>query len=69
MCIRDSRSVRLQVVLQESYEHTGRGYHRVVEGVDKVAALVGLDPDSQTAGLGVSQVGAAAHLKVFLLPG
>ena len=63
-------AIGLQVVFQEGNEHTGRSHTGVVEGVGQIALAIGaLYPDAQAAGLSVAQVGAAAHLKVFLLAG
>ena len=63
-------AVGLEVVLQEGDQHTRRRDAGVVQGVGQVALAVGaLDADVQAAGLGVAQVGAAAHLEVFLLAG
>ena len=47
----------------------GGATHGVVQGMGKVVAVLALDADAQPAGLCVAQVGAAAHLKVFLLAG
>ena len=71
MCIRDSlhTAVGLEVVLQEGDEHPGRSHHGVAQGVGEVGAPLALHPHLQTAGLGVSKVGAGAHHEVLLLPG
>ena len=63
-------AVRLEVVFQKCDQHPGRRYHGIVERVGQVGlAVFALDPDFQTAGLRIPQVGAGADLKVFLLPG
>ncbi len=63
------RPVRLEVVLQQGDEHTGGRGHGVVQRVGQVAAALPLHPHFQPPGLGVAQVGAGAHLEIFLLPG
>ena len=46
-------AVCLQVVLQEGDEHSGGRHHRVVQGVGQVVAVLALNADLQTAGLGL----------------
>ena len=63
-------AVRLKVVFQEGDQHTGRCHAGVVQRVAELhLAVFILVADAQTAGLGVTQVGAGAHLKVLLLTG
>ena len=63
-------AVRLQIVFKERDEHTGRSHHGVVEGVGKVLfAVRAVDTDLESSCLRVAEVGAGAHLEIFLLTG
>ena len=53
-----------------SDQHPGRGHAGVIQGVAQLHfAIFILIADAQTAGLGVPQIGAGAHLKELLLAG
>ena len=55
-------------VFKESYEHTRRGYNRVVKGVGKVFFTVrALYSYAQSSCLRVAEVRAGAYLKILLL--
>ena len=61
-------AVGLQMVLQESDQHTRRCHAGVVQGVGQVGlAVLALDADVQAACLCIAQVGAGADLEILLL--
>ena len=63
-------AVSLQVVLEESNQHTRRGHAGVVQRVGQLGlAVLILKADAQAAGLSIAEVGAGADLKVLLLAG
>ena len=63
-------AIGLQVVFQESDQHTRRGHAGVVQGMSQLRlAVLILIADVQAACLGITQVRAAANLKILLLAG
>ena len=61
------RTVGLQIVLQECYEHTRRGNNCIIPCMCKIVAVHSLDADAKTACLRITEVRAAADFKIFLL--
>ena len=63
-------AVAVEVVLEESDEHSGRCYNGVVKGVCKVlAAVLALNSYLESSCLSIAQIRAGTYLEVLLLSG
>lgn len=63
-------TIRLKMILKECDKHTRRCDDCIIEGMRQIHSAVGaLYAHSEAASLCISEVGAGADLKIFLLSG